>query len=77
MLKLSQDDKERALEVISNHGWLTLINIFEQLVKAKGEAVLTLDEEERFLKAKSRYDGAKELLADIKRLKEIISSKKS
>lgn len=76
MLKLSQEDREDILDLLGGQGWPKTVIAIEQLVRAKGEAVLTLNEPERILEAKRRYDGARELLADIRRLREIISPKK-
>jgi hypothetical protein len=77
MLKLNQDDREEALELLSSHGWDIMVNILDQLVQAKGQAVLTLQDEDRFLRAKAQYDGAVDLLSDIKRLKQIVRGKNS
>jgi hypothetical protein len=77
MLKLNQDDREEALELLSSHGWDVMVNILDQLVQAKGQAVLTLQDEDRFLRAKAQYDGAVDLLNDVKRLKQIVRGKNS
>jgi hypothetical protein len=73
VVKLKEEERESLNEVLGSHGWLTLVHVLDQLVRRRGEDVLTInDDPERLLKAKSEYDGARSLVSDVKRLKEIL-----
>lgn len=72
LVKLGQDDLEIVEETLSTPGWSLVIKVIEQLVRRRGEDVLTINDES-LIKARSEYNGAKAILSDIKRLKEILA----
>lgn len=72
-LKLGLDERDELRELIDSQGWLKLLTCLSQLVERKGKSVLTLNEPDRLLKAKSEYDGQIELLSQIRDLKKILS----
>lgn len=73
-VKLGQDDLEIVEETLSGPGWPLVINCISQLVRRRGEDVLTL-EDSRLLLGRAKYQGSLELLQDIKNLKEILKLK--
>ena len=75
-LKLTEEGREELLQLFETQGWVELVHVLQQLVQAKGSSVLTLQDEDRFLKAKAEYDGVVKFFADIQNLKQIVSPKK-
>lgn len=72
VLKLKEEQREVLAELFSGQGWPTLLTVLDQLVRRRGDDVLTIESPDRLLKAKNEYDGAKSLASDIKRLKELL-----
>lgn len=72
---LKEDQREALQELFVSHGWESLVTSIDYLVRLKGESVLTLKEDQRLLKAKAEYDGAKDLAYQIAHLKDLISKK--
>ncbi len=72
VVRLGEDEREMLLQLLSDQGWPILVHCLDQLVRRRGEDVLTIDDPVRLVKAKHEYNGSLSLLSDIKRLKDLL-----
>lgn len=71
VVKLSQDEKEAIEIMVSGPGWSEFLRVLDSLLRRRGEDVLTI-EDDRLHKARAKFEGAKDLISDIRRLKELL-----
>lgn len=72
IVKLNEDEREALSQLLSDYGWSTLVHVLEQLVRRRGDDVLTIEDPVRLIRAKNEYTGSLSLLSDVKNLKAIL-----
>lgn len=73
-MKLNEEEREQLEELLEGYGWPVLLKSIEELVSRRAQKILrynTSEGTDGLVRVKNQYDGASQLLLDIRNIKKI------